>query len=174
MMYTLKINEKTMAKAHGVSLPVSLKQSAEVCRYIRSRRYRTAINLLEEVTQMKTPVPYKRFNKGGTGHRKSMGPGRYPIKASTYILNLLKSAYANANQKGLDTSDLLIKSAVAKQGPKVGRYGRKRGRTAKRTHIEIVLMQTQTQKPQKSSPKQAPQKITPKQVPEKTPEKVKK
>lgn len=95
--------------------------------------------MLEDVTNKKLAVPYTRFNRGGTGHKKGIGAGRYPIKACAYILKLLKSAHANANQKGLDMNKLTIKAIVAKQGPNVFKYGRKRGRIAKRTHIEVVV-----------------------------------
>ncbi len=139
MMYATKFDKDTMARAQGTSLPVSFKQSVEVCRFVKSRRYKDAVRLLEAVREMKTPVPYRTFNRGGTGHRKGMGPGRYPIKASGYVIKLLKSACANASQKGLDTESLVVKAAVAKQGPKTFHYGRKRGTKAKRTHIEIVL-----------------------------------
>jgi len=148
-MYATKINPETSAKAHGISLPISLKQSVEVCREIRNKKYKVAIKLLESVMTMDAHITYTRFNRGGTGHRKATGPGRYPQKVSGYMLKLLKSAHANANQKGLDVNNLLIKAAVAKQGPKVFRYGRHRGRTAKRTHIEIVLTQLTAKSPVK-------------------------
>jgi len=44
-----------------------------------------------------------------------------------------------ASQKGLDTENLIVKSAVAKKGPKTFHYGRKRGTKAKRTHVEVVV-----------------------------------
>ncbi len=139
MKYATKFNDETMARAQGIALPVSFKQSVEVCRFIKNRNYKDAIRLLEGVSEMKTPVPYRTFNRGGTGHRKGIGPGRYPIKASGYVIKLLKSAYANASQKGLDTASLMVKAAVAKKGPKTFHYGRKRGTKAKRTHIEVVV-----------------------------------
>ncbi len=139
MMYATKFNNETMARAQGIALPVSFKQSVEVCRFIKNKEYKYALRLLEGVTEMKNPVPYRTFNRGGTGHKKGMGPGRYPIKASTYVIKLLKSAYANARQKGLDTESLIVKAAVAKKGPKTFHYGRKRGTKAKRTHIEVVV-----------------------------------
>lgn len=139
MKYATKFDNETMARAQGISLPVSFKQSVEVCRFIKNRRYKDAVRMLEGVMEIKTPVPYRTFNRGGTGHRKGMGPGRYPQKASAYIIKLLKSAFANASQKGLDTESLVVKSAVAKQGPKTFHYGRKRGIKAKRTHVEVVV-----------------------------------
>jgi len=150
MMYATKFDEKTMAKAQAVSLPISLKQSVEICKFIRNRKYDQAVTMLESVSRLEMPIPYTKFNRGGTGHRKSIGPGRYPVKTSLQVLKLLKSVNANARQKGLDTSSLIIKAAVAKQGSKTLKYGRKRGRRAKRTHIEIVLMATKKAKDTKA------------------------
>ena len=141
MKYATKFDNEKMARAQAVGLPISLKQSAEICSFIRNRKYSVALQLLEKVTEMKVAVPYHKFNRGGTGHRKGMGAGRYPIKATGYIIKLLKSVHSNASNKGLDVSNLVIKAALVKQGARTPRYGRKRGRTAKRTHIELVVMQ---------------------------------
>ena len=140
-MYSSNFDDKTMARAQALSLPMSLKQSVEVCKFINNRKYPQAVRILEDVKLMKIPIPYTRFNRGGTGHRKGMASGRYPKKVCGYMLKLLKSVYANANQKGLDTNNLIIKAVVAKQGPKSMRYGRHRGRKAKRTHVEIIVME---------------------------------
>lgn len=148
MKYATQFDEKTMARAQGVALPISLKQSAEVCRFIRNRKYSQAVRLLEYVSEMKIPVPYSRFNRGGTGHKPGMAAGRYPVKVCKYMLKLLKSVNANASQKGLDTNSLVIKAVVAKQGPKTFHYGRHRGRKAKRTHIEIIVMEIKQKKPE--------------------------
>src|SRR3989338_6904514 len=103
MMYATKYEEGKMARAQAVSLPVSFKQSAEICRFIKSKPYKRAVSMLEQVLSMEIAVPYTRYNRGGTGHRKGIGPGRYPIKVCTHLLRLLRSVHANASQKGLDT-----------------------------------------------------------------------
>ena len=144
MRYSTKFDEKD-ARVQAFSLPISLKQSAEICRAIRNKRYDRALKILEGTIEMKEAIPYLRFNRG-VGHRTKIGPGRFPVKASTHILELLKSVKANARQKGLDADSLKIKAAIAKQGPKTPRYGRHRGRTAKRTHIEIVACAEQVVK----------------------------
>ena len=74
-MYSLKL-DKDVAKAYGIGLPISLKQSVEVCSFIRNKRYDFAVRHLENVTVMKAIIPYTKFNRGGTGHRKGMGPGK--------------------------------------------------------------------------------------------------
>ena len=140
MKYSTKYESENMARAKGMSLNVSFKQSVEVCRMIRNKKYSAAATLLQNVQEMKEPVAYRKFNRGGVGHRKGLiGPGRFPIKTSKSILEILKSAYSNADQKGLDTESLKVCSAVAKKGPKTMKYGRIQGRRTKRTHIEIML-----------------------------------
>ncbi len=129
---------KSEARAYAVSAPLSLKQSVEVCNFIRGRDVSRAIAMLESVSAFKSAVPYTRFNSGGTGHRKGIGPGRYPVTVCRSIISLLSSAIANAKQKGLPEG-LVISSIIPKQGPNVPRYGRQRGRSARRVHIEVVL-----------------------------------
>ncbi len=140
--YATKYEKESMARAIVVAAPLSFKQSIEVCKFIRNRKYTDAMRVLENVLTYTNAVPYTRYNQGGTGHKTGIGPGRYPQKVTQQLIKLLKSAYANAGQKGLNLSNLVVKAAVANQGPKAPHYGRARGRVAKRTHIEIVLMQT--------------------------------
>lgn len=144
MLYSTKFDEKD-ARAQAVALPISLKQSAEICRAIRNKKCDVALRILEQTIEMTACIPYSRFNRG-VGHRTKTGPGRFPVKASKHILQVLKSVKANARQKGLDADSLTIKAAIAKQGPRTPRYGRHRGRTAKRTHIEIVACAEQIKK----------------------------
>ena len=151
MLYSTKFDEKD-ARAQAVALPISLKQSAEICRAIRNKKCDVALRILEQTIEMTACIPYSRFNRG-VGHRTKTGPGRFPVKASKHILQVLKSVKANARQKGLDADSLTIKAAIAKQGPRTPRYGRHRGRTAKRTHIEIVACAEQIKKSVKKTGK---------------------
>ena len=43
---------------------------------------------------------------------------RWPVKSAKHILKLLKNAEANADTKGLDTSNLIIKHIQVNQAPK--------------------------------------------------------
>ena len=104
--------------------------------------------MLELVIEEKTPVPFKRFAKGGTGHRKGMGPGRYPKKTCEEILKILKSAQSNAKQKGIDNQ--VIKNIVAQKAAGTWHYGRHLRRRHKRTHIEVLIASKQKEeKPKK-------------------------
>jgi large subunit ribosomal protein L22 len=137
--YTLNgYNKDNMARVLGRSLPISLKQSIEICNSIRNKSLNFAKQFLNDVANKKRAVPFRRFNKN-MGHKKGMSSGRYPKNASTEILGLLNQAEANAQFKGLNTSNLIINHIKADKSATVNRFGRKRSRRAKRAHLEIVV-----------------------------------
>ncbi len=142
--YSTPIGENC-AKAVGVALPISRKQSIMVCKFIRNKSVQFAKKQLSEVMKKKLAVPYTRFNDD-IGHKAGMAAGRYPLKTCTHILALLESAESNAQFKGLSTGDLIIAHISAQKGPDTWRYGRHMRRRAKRTHIEIVLEERKTPK----------------------------
>lgn len=135
--YSTTVTEH-MAKASLRAEPISTKHSIEICNMIRGMPLSRAKTLLTDVVAMKKPVPFKRFNDN-VGHRKGMGPGRYPTKAASKILDLLNGVTANAQVKGLDTDALLIKHINSHYASRPMRAGRHRGRVSKRTHVEIVV-----------------------------------
>lgn len=153
--YSRKI-EGTHAKAVGVALPISRKRSVEVCSALRGMNVQKAKKYLENVIALKLPVAYKRYN-ADVAHRAGMSAGRYPQKTAQHILSILKSAEANAQNKGMSTGKLIIEHAAAQQGPSQMRYGRQRAK-AKRTHIEIIL--TQSAEEPKTEKKAKPAKKT--------------
>lgn len=60
------------------------------------------------------------------------------------ILKVVKTAVANATQRGISDSDLVFKSVEISQGPKLKRFraaskGRAHGYVRKMSHIKIVL-----------------------------------
>lgn len=139
--------EKLNAKALGRALPISTKQSIEIANFVRGKKLKNALSALQQVAGKKQAIPYTRFQKGGTGHRKKMGPGRYPVKACSAFISLLQNAEANAQNKGMDVSSLFIKKIVANKAAKAQHFGRRRTKM-KRTHLEIVLQEAeQTAKP---------------------------
>ena len=142
--YSTGIGENC-AKAVGMALPISRKQSIMVCNFIRNKNVKLAKKLLAEVIDLKRAVPFTRFNDD-MGHKAGMAAGRYPVKACKNILKIVESAEANAQFKGLSTADLTIRHASAQKGPDTWHYGRHIRRRAKRTHIEIVLEEKKTAK----------------------------
>jgi len=140
---------KDTAHAVGRALPISTKTSSEVCTMIRGKQVERAIRMLEEVTREKLAVPFIRCFKD-IGHRKgNLTSGGFPVKAAAHILSIVKSARSNAESKGLNTKELVVTHSSAQQGGRQQRGGR-HGRTAKRTHIEIVVQEL---KQEKKSPK---------------------
>jgi large subunit ribosomal protein L22 len=157
---------KTMAKVIGTNLPVSKKIAYEVTNHIRGRPVDKAIALLQDVQKLKTPVPYKRYNKD-TPHRKGdFASGRFPEKAARYIIPMLESLKANAENKGL-TGELILVHAAAHMTGKRHRYGRIQG-LKRTTHIELVAApKVEKKKPAKKvEPKK--EKPTPKKAEEKS------
>lgn len=135
--YAIKTTEK-MAKAVGLSIPISRKKTIEICNWIRKETLENAKKKLEKAVLSEIPVPYKRFNKN-IGHKPGMTAGRYPAKTCFEILKMLKSAEANAQNKGLNQSNLIIKHIIAQQTSPVYKHGRKGKRKAKSVHLEVVL-----------------------------------
>lgn len=127
-----------MARAIGVALPVSFKQSVEICSFIKNRKVGEAKKILQDAADRKAAIPFKRYN-WDLGHKRGIGPGRYPEKASIEFIRLIESAEANAQFKGLNTSNLIIAHISAHKAGKSWHFGRKSRRKMKRTNIEIVV-----------------------------------
>jgi large subunit ribosomal protein L22 len=143
---TETLNPEKTAKASGREIKVSHKAAREVCKAIKGMDLTKAKTYLLEVMAKRKAVPYTRYNKS-LGHRAGIThafAGRYPIKASEQILNVLKAAQANAENKGLDADNLKIIHSCAYPGMKIKRFTpRAHGRASPKynitTHIEIVL-----------------------------------
>ncbi|MEA2037849.1 MAG: 50S ribosomal protein L22, partial [Nanoarchaeota archaeon] len=149
--YSTKIKEN-MAKAVLVAAPFSSKQGIEISNAIRGKDLSRAKKILESIISMEKPIKYTRFNKD-TGHKPGIGPGRYPIKAATLILELLNSAEANAIHKGLNIDSLIVYHISTQRSSRPLRYGRQRGRLGKRATIELVLEEQAKKKEKKQEKK---------------------
>ncbi|MEA2036384.1 MAG: 50S ribosomal protein L22 [Nanoarchaeota archaeon] len=147
---TKDYNKESMARVIGKSLPISTKFSIEICDYIRSKTTAEAKKLLKQVAEGKKAMPFKKFNRD-LSHKKSIGPGRYPKKPALEIIQLLESVEANAQFKGLNTSNLQIKHICAHLASRPWRYGRQRRRKTKRTHLEIIVEEKQVKDKSKES-----------------------
>lgn len=131
------------ATAKAIGLPISRKQSVEVCRLIRGKNIDWVKKTLVDVIKEKIAVPYKRYNDN-VGHRCGMAAGRYPMKTCKHILSLVNSVEKNAKFKGLNTTDFVV-DISAHKGPKAVRYGRKPGKSAKRTNLFVALVQAKNE-----------------------------
>ena len=141
--YSVALDPVRTAVASGRDLRISYKAAVEVLKEIRGKKVDKAKQILEDIIEMKRAVSYKRYY-GKVGHRRGMGPGRYPVKAAKAILSIIENAEANAEFKGLDTTRLWIVHAAAFQGMKLKKFiPRAFGRTSpyfqQLVHVEIGL-----------------------------------
>lgn len=141
--YTTYADPDTTAKAIGRDMPISPKMSREICGMIRGMKVESAIRALEEVVEIKRPVPLKRYNKR-VSHKKGVGPGRYPQKAARAILGVLESAVSNAEYKGLDADVMIITTVSASRGRTIpGHMPRAHGRATQwnqeTVNVEVIL-----------------------------------
>ena len=144
--YSMKeYNKENMARSLGRSLPISFKQSVEICSFIRNKKVSYAKDVLNRVITHEQAIPFRRFN-AGVGHKKKMMAGRYPKKASIEILELINNAEANAQFKGMNTANLVITHINANKASKVMHFGRKKSRASKRTNLEIVVQEKAAEK----------------------------
>jgi len=136
-----------IAKLVSHNLRISRKFSVELCNLLRYKDVNRAEKMLEQIIAKQLPVPLKRYNRD-VGHKKGKGiaAGRYPIKAAETILKLLRSAKANAENKGMNVENLYIARMVANKGNTRWHFGRHRRRKMKSTHIEIELAEKQITK----------------------------
>jgi large subunit ribosomal protein L22 len=137
--------KENKATAFGNGLPISTKQSVEICSFIRGKKIDEVKKILEAVIAEKTAIPFKRYNKD-MGHRRGkIASGRFPKKASENILALVKSVESNASNIGL-TTPLIIEELIANQGSRNWHYGRKRRIKNKRTNIKITVIEGEKEK----------------------------
>lgn len=143
--YTQEPDPERTSKAIGLELPISPKKSVEICRELRGMNVEDAKRYLEEVIEMKRPVPYKRHVKG-TAHKrgKKMAAGGYPQKAAQAILNVIESAQHNAEYKGMNFEDMKIETIAAHRGRvywkfKPRAHGRATPHNQETTNVEVIL-----------------------------------
>ena len=145
--YTAVADPDTTAKALGKEMPISPKFAREVVGMIRGMKVEIARQALEDVMAKKRPVPLKRYNKR-VSHKAGVGPGRYPVKAATYILGVLNSAASNAEFKGLDVSNMAISTISVSRGRTIpGHMPRAHGRATpwnqETVNLEIIIQEVE-------------------------------
>ncbi len=143
MPYSIKVDGEKYAKSFGRNLPISLKDSVNLCRALKGMKLDDAKEYLEGIIKKKRAVPYFRY-LDSISHRRGIGPGKYPVKEAKYILKVLENAEANAENKDLDTDNLYIMHIAAHKGQIYKRYmprafGRSTEIRRDRVHIEVIL-----------------------------------
>ena len=139
------------SKARGSALRAHFKHCREVCHNIKGMKLPKAKAYLEDVLQFKQAVAFTKFTGGCGRHaqgklRNAAGSKcRWPQKATKIVLDLLKNAEANAEMKGLDVDELIVKHSQANRAPYQRRrtyraHGRINPYMASPAHIELVLV----------------------------------
>jgi|SRR3989344_1382653 len=128
-----KIIKKDNALVNGISLPISTKQSVAICKFIKGKTIREAVDYLERVIVAKRPIPMR----GEIPHRKNQDfrimSGRFPKKASENFIMLLKSLGSNSVAVGIE-NPVIIEAYANMASKPHGRFGRTR---KKRSHITL-------------------------------------
>ncbi len=129
--------KKTEAIVRGLDMPISKKNSMQICKFIKGRKIDEAILIVQNVEKKKVAVP---FNGYEIPHRKGKGmmSGRYPIKTSSYFVKLLKLLRANAIVNGLDLERARIYGKANDAARPFKRSGSER---FKRTNIDLKLIE---------------------------------
>ncbi|TKW52483.1 60S ribosomal protein L17 [Colletotrichum tanaceti] len=136
------------ARARGAYLRVSFKNTRETAQAINGWKLQRAVTFLENVTEKKEAVPFRRYagSIGRTAQGKAFGvsKARWPVKSAEFLLGLLKNAESNADAKGLDTGNLVVKHIQVNQAPKQRRrtyraHGRINPYMSNPCHIELIL-----------------------------------
>lgn len=130
--------EEHQAKAVGNNMRVSWKDCTEIGRFIKGDTVEKAENKLERVIEKELPVPYTKFDSDA-GHKSGQGPGKYPVKASEEMLDLLRSAASNAENEGLNPDQLEVQNVITNQGSSFRTPKRHRGREIKTAHVTVIV-----------------------------------
>jgi large subunit ribosomal protein L22 len=135
LRYSINIGRDDIALAYGKDIDASFKDLTQVCGEIRYMKADDAVALLERVADMRTAIPFKRFNKRlGSRHELGGKKGAYPVKAAREARKVLLNAMANAANKGLDTDALYVvhasanKTHIERRNPSKGSLSWGRGR----------------------------------------------
>ncbi|KAK5077650.1 60S ribosomal protein L17B [Exophiala xenobiotica] len=136
------------AKSRGSYLRVSFKNTRETAQAINGWKLDRALKYLENVQELKEVVPMRRY-AGGVGRSaqgKNFGVSRarHPVKSAEFLLGLLKNAESNADAKGLNTDNLVVKHIQVNQAPKQRRrtyraHGRINPYMSNPCHVELIL-----------------------------------
>ena len=138
------------SKSRGSHLRIHFKHCREITNHIQGLDASKAKKFMEDVQVFKDIVPFTKYT-GGPG-RKAMAKlhnapgdkGRWPVKATKVIADLLSNAVANAESKGMDVDKLYIKHAQCNRAPPGRRrtyraHGRIGKYASQPAHVEIIL-----------------------------------
>ena len=143
MKYSRYLDPEKTARAYGRDLQCSPRHAENVAKAIKGMNVRKAEKLLEDIIALKKAIPFKTHNTE-RAHKKGIGPGGYPVKASKKILEVLKNAINNAEYKGLDPDNMFIAHVSTYKGRVTEGYmpramGRSSAWNERTTNVEIII-----------------------------------
>ena len=170
---TVPDDPATTARAYGRDLDCSPKSGRNVAIAIKGMPLARAKQFLEEVIEVKTPVPFRVRNRK-IHHRRGegFGPGRYPVQVAKCFLKVLDSVEANAEYKELDKDRLVITHASAYQGEVIQAYTpRAQGRATphydRKCNFEVIVTQVEGEEKPARTARKGAKKATPGKKPAK-------
>jgi len=138
------------SKSRGSHLRVHFKHCREIAHHIKGMETGKAAKFMQDVLDRKAIVPFTKFT-GGIGrkamakqHKTPGDKGRWPIKATAVVKDILSNAVANAESKGLNVEKLYISHAQVNRAPPGRRrtyraHGRIGKYASQPAHVELVL-----------------------------------
>lgn len=138
------------SKSRGSHLRVHFKHCREIVHHINGMPVGKAQKFLDDVLAFKSVVPFVKYT-GGVGrkaqakqHKTPGSKGRWPVKATAVVKDLLTNAVANAETKGLDVEALYISHGQCNRAPAGRRrtyraHGRIGKYASQPAHIELIL-----------------------------------
>jgi large subunit ribosomal protein L17e len=152
--YSIQESSSKTVKARGSYLRVHFKNTRETAMAVSGMKLNKALAYLGDVKEFKRAIPFRRFN-GGVGRTSQASvfkvtQGRWPVKSVEFITGLLKNASSNAEAKGLNLDNLIIRHIQVNQAPKQRRrtfraHGRINPYMSSPCHIEMILVEEEAQ-----------------------------
>ncbi|MEZ0249047.1 MAG: 50S ribosomal protein L22 [Thermoproteus sp.] len=144
--YGVKISEDQIARAYGNEFRMSWKKAVEVGRFIKYMTIKQAEAWLEDVADLKKPVPIRRFTKKQAHHSTPWAGwpvAKWPVKVASNYLSVLKNLENNARFKGLDVDRVVIVHVASHKGITIRNYmprafGRSTPWNEQTVNIEII------------------------------------
>ncbi|VVC01024.1 50S ribosomal protein L22 [uncultured archaeon] len=135
------------ARARVTGINASYKDLGNVCSNVRGKGTEDAIEFLELAAKKKKAILYTRHFTG-KGHRRELGGriGGFPVKSVKFVLEVLKSAAANAIRLGLaETKVAHIIANKQDTYPRMSPKGRRIVHNYETAFIEVVLEERQAE-----------------------------
>ncbi|MEE9410782.1 MAG: 50S ribosomal protein L22 [Candidatus Heimdallarchaeota archaeon] len=143
--YSIQTDPDRSAKASARDIDISKKAAREICNTIKGMTIHQCAEYLEEVVEKKAAVPYRRY-KRNVGHKSNVvgwSAGRFPVKAASEILKVVRNLENNAENNQLQLDRCRITHAVTLIGTRqkaifTRSHGRSSPKVRQFVHIELV------------------------------------